>query len=121
MTRDSVTGAAQVQRDAFREFFSELETSVKAAYSGGRIVETAVDALRPVAEKLGLPALTARLGMEPPSQLPLGSSGTASSSTFSTQDVGVEPEPELRAYDEEVILPDRSPLASPGTAPSSVI
>ncbi|KAF8492556.1 hypothetical protein F5888DRAFT_890509 [Russula emetica] len=87
VTRDSVTGSAQVQRDAFHETFFELETSVETAHSEGRGVETTkmiVDALRPIAEKLGLRTLatsTPQPGPAPPNQLPLPSSGLASSST----------------------------------------
>jgi hypothetical protein len=87
VTRDSVTGAAQTQRDAFHETFSELETSVETAHSEGRNVETTrmiVDALRPIVEKLGLRAgatSTPQPGPEPPNHLPLPSSGLASSSS----------------------------------------
>ena len=86
VTRDSVSGAAQVQRDAFHETFDELETSVEAAHSEGRGVETTkmiVDGLRPIAEKLGLrPGATStpQPGPEPTNYLSLPSSGLASSS-----------------------------------------
>ena len=87
VTRDSVMGAAQVQRDAFHETFSELESSVETAHSEGRGVETTkmiVDALRPIAEELGPGAgftSTPQPGPGPPNHLPLPSSGLASSSS----------------------------------------
>ena len=101
VTRDSVTGAAKVQRDAFYEMFSELETSVETAHSEGRGVETTkmvVDALRPIAEKLGLCAgatSTSQPGPEPPNQLPLPYSELSSSST--AHGITVEPRPYLHS------------------------
>jgi hypothetical protein len=106
LTRDSVTGAAQVQRDAFHETFSELETSVETAHPEGRGVETTkmiVDALRPTAEMLGLGAgvtSTSHPGPEPPNQLPLSSSGLASSST--AHGITVESRLELHSGNDEV-------------------
>jgi len=107
VTRDSVTGAAQVERDAFRETYSELKTSVETAHSEGRGVETTkmiVDALRPIAEKLGLRAAgatsTPQPGPEPPNQLPSPSSGLASSST--AHGIAVESRPELHSGNDEV-------------------
>lgn len=54
--RGSVTDAAQVQRDEFQEVFSEMEVSVQPHPDGGskETAKIVVDALRPVAEKLGL-------------------------------------------------------------------
>ena len=84
VTRDSVTGAAQVEVDAFHETFSELETSVESARTEGRDVETTkmiVDALRPIAERLRPRAggtSTPQPGPEPINQLPFPSSGLAS-------------------------------------------
>jgi hypothetical protein len=104
VTRDSVTGAAQVQRDAFQDTFSKLKTSVETALSEGRGVETTkmiVDTLRPIAERLGLRAgatSTPQPGPEPPNQLPLPSSGLASSSTI--HGITVEPKPELHSGNE---------------------
>jgi hypothetical protein len=120
VTRDSVIGAGQVQRNAFHEAFSELETVVQTAGPEGRIMETAemvVDALRPVAEKLRLPVSTPQLGLEPSNELPLAPSGAASSS--SVQGVSVH-EPDLRASDDEV-TPDRLPLAPPEAASRSAM
>jgi hypothetical protein len=88
LTRDSVTGAAQVQRDAFHEAFSELDAFVTTARAEGRILETAemvVEALRPVAQRLGLLASTPQPDPEPPNQLPLASSGAVS--FFATEGV----------------------------------
>jgi hypothetical protein len=96
VTRGSVSGAGQVQRNAFHEAFSELETSVETAGPEGRIVETAkmvVDALRMVAGELALPASTPQVEPESLNEPPLTSSEASSSST--AQGVGVEPEPEL--------------------------
>ena len=61
VTRDSATGAAQVQRNAFHETFSELEISVETAHTEARGVETTMifDALRPIAS-------TTQPGPEPP-------------------------------------------------------
>jgi hypothetical protein len=103
---DSVTGAAQVPRDAFHDAFSELETSVETAHSEGRGVETTkmiVDALRPIAVKLGLRAGATSIpqpGPESPNQLPLPSSGVASSSTAHC--ITVESKPELHSGNDEV-------------------
>jgi uncharacterized protein DUF6535 len=107
VTRDSVSGAAQAQRNAFHEVFSELKTSVETAHSEGRVMETTkmiVDALRPVAGELGLLAgatSTPQPGPEPPNQLPSPSSGMASSST--AQGATAESEPEPRAGNDEAI------------------
>ena len=107
VTRNLVSGAAQAQRNAFREVFSELKTSVEIAHSEGRVMETTkmiVDALRPVAEKLGLPAgvaSTPQPGSEPPNQLPSPSSGIASPSI--AQGATAESEPEPRAGNDEAI------------------
>ena len=108
VTRDSVAEAGQVQREAFQEAFSELESSVRASnpQPEGGTKETAkivVDALRPVAQKLGL-RISIQPEVEPPNQ---SSSGTASSST-ATQGIGVEPQPEPRSGEEAT--PDRLPL-----------
>ena len=98
VTRDSVTGAAQVEVDAFHETFSELEASVEGAHTEGRDVETTkmiVDALRPIAERLRPRAggtSTPQPGPEPINQLPFPSSGLTSSST--SQDFTVEFNPE---------------------------
>jgi hypothetical protein len=106
VTRDSVTDAAQVQRDAFHETFFELETSVETAHSEGRGVETTkmiVDTLRPIVEKLGLRAgatSTPQPGPEPPNQLSLPSSGLASS--FTAHGITVESKPELYSGNDEV-------------------
>ena len=54
VTRDPVTNAAHVQRDAFLEAFSDLVDFVETAQPDRRITETAemvVDALRSMAEK----------------------------------------------------------------------
>jgi hypothetical protein len=121
VTRDSVADAGQAQRDAFYDAFSELETFVRTEGPEGRIMETAemvVGALRPVAEKLGLPVSTPRLGPETPNDLHSAASGAASSST--TQGAGVESEPERRAGDDEV-TPGGLPLAPSEAAPSSAI
>ena len=122
VTRDSVTGAAQVQRDAVHETFSELETSVRTAHSEGRGVETTkmiVDVLRPIAEKLGLRAgsaseSTSQPGPEPPNQLPFPSSGLASPPT--AHDITVDSSPELHSGNAEVTLTPRaiSSSAVPG-------
>ena len=103
VTRDSVTGAAQVQRDAFHDTFSGLETSVETAHSEGRGVETTkiiVDALRPMAEKLGLRAGSTQPGPEPSNHLSLPPSGLASSSK--SHDLTVESKSELHTGDDEV-------------------
>jgi hypothetical protein len=116
VTRDSITGAAQVQRDAFHEMFSELETSVNTAHSEGRGVETTkmiVDALRPIAEKLGLragAASTPQRGPEPANQLPLPSSGLASSST--AHGITVESKLELHTGNDEVTSSARAIFSS---------
>ena len=104
VARDSVTDAEQAQREAFEKVFSELESSVKAAHPPpeGGTKETAkivVDALRPVAQKLGLRVSTPEPEPEPHNQ---SSSGAASSST-AAQGMGVEPErpePEPRSGEE---------------------
>jgi hypothetical protein len=123
LTRESeyVTGAAQVQRDAFREAFSELDTFVGTERRKGRIVEIAkmvVEALRPVAQKLGMLPSTPEPEPHTSNQLPLGSSGAASSST--AQGIGVAPEPQLRVGDDEV-APDGLPSTSSGAVPSFAI
>ena len=121
LTRESVTGAAQVQRDAFDEAFTELDTFMETERSKGHIIEIAemvVEALRPVAQQLGQLASTPLPEPEPPNQLPLASSGVASSST--AQSVGVDPEQELRAGDDGV-TPERLPSTSSGAVPSSEI
>ena len=107
LTRDSVSGAAQVQRDAFHETFSELETSVETAHSEGRGVETTkmiVDALRPTAERLAPRAgatSTPQPGPEPrTNQLPSPSSGLSSSST--THGITVESRLELHSGNDDV-------------------
>ena len=97
LTRDSVTGAAQEQRDAFREVFSELDTFVNTKHAEGHVMETAkmvVDTLRPVAETLRRTGPTPQRELEPHEQLDLAFSGAASTAA---QDVGVEPEQELRS------------------------
>jgi len=115
VTRDSVTGAAQVQRDAFHETFSQLETSVDTALSEGHGVDTTkmiVDALRPIAEELGMRAgatSTPRPGPEPPNELPLPSSGLSFSST--AHGLTVEFEPELCSGNDEV-TPTASAISS---------
>ena len=114
LTRESVTGAAQVQRDAFDEAFTELDTFMETERSKGHIIEIAemvVEALRPVAQQLEQPASTPQPDPEPPNELPLASSGVASSS--SAQGVGVDPVQELRAGNDEV-TPNQLPLAFPG-------
>ena len=112
LTRDSVTGAAQEQRDAFREVFSELDAFVKTKHAEGHVMETAkmvVDTLRPVAETLERTGQTPQCELERHNELDLASSGAASSST--APDVGVEPEQELRADNDEA-TPDWLPLTS---------
>jgi hypothetical protein len=102
VTRDSVTGAGWVQRNAFHKVFKELETLVNTAGPEGRVVETAemvVGALRPVADELGPPVSTPQPGLDPPKQ-PMETLGAASSST--AQGVAVEPEPGLREGEGEV-------------------
>ncbi|KAF8486399.1 hypothetical protein DFH94DRAFT_713146 [Russula ochroleuca] len=118
LTRESVTGAAQVQRDAFQETFSELDRFMETERRKGHIIEIAemvVEALRPVAQQLGLLASTPEPEPEPPNQLPMASSGAVSSST--AQGAGVDPEQELRAGDNGV-TPDQLPLTSSGSASS---
>ena len=127
---DSVTGAAQVQRDAFHNAFSELETSVDTAHSEGRGVETTkmiVDALRPIEEKLRLGAgatSTPQPGPELPYQLPLPSSGVASSST--AHGVTMESRPKLHSGNDEVMPTTRAISSSaiegvPGNADDTSI
>ncbi|KAF8486401.1 hypothetical protein DFH94DRAFT_713162, partial [Russula ochroleuca] len=125
LTRESVTGAAQLQRDAFRKRFSELDRFMETERRKGHIIEIAemvVKALRPVAQKLGLLTSTPQPEPEPepPNQLPLASSGAACSST--AQGVGVDPEQEQepRAGDDEV-TPDQLPLTSSGAVLSLVM
>ena len=116
VTRDFVTSAAQVQVDAFHETFSELETSVESAHSEGRGVETTkmiVDALRPIAEKLGLcPGATSapQPGPEPLNQLPFIPSGSASSST--PHGINVGSNPELHTANDEVTPTARATSSS---------
>ena len=114
LIRESVMGAAQVQRDAFRDAFSELDSFMETERSKGHIIEIAemvVEALRPVAQQLGQLASTPQPEPDPPNELPLESSTATSSST--AQGVGVDPEQELRAENDEV-TPNQLPLASPG-------
>ena len=75
VTRDSVTGAAQVQRVAFHETYSELETSVETAHSEGRGVETTctiVDGFSTIGQKsfnnASQVVSTSQPGPEPPNQ-----------------------------------------------------
>ena len=116
VTRDFVTSSAQVQVDAFHETFSELETSVESAHSEGRGVETTkmiADALRPIAEKLGLcPGATSspQPGPEPPNQLPFLPSGLASSST--PHGITVGSNPELHTANDEVTPTARATSSS---------
>ena len=133
VTRDSVTGATQMARDAFHEAFSEFVTFVNGPLAEKRIIGTAeeriigttegrimgtaemvVDALSPVAEKLGLLDLTAQ---PRPNRLPLAYLGAA----FSTlHGIGLEPEPELRTGTDEVTL-GQLPLSFSGAVASSEI
>ena len=117
LARESVTGAAQVQRYAFRDAFSELESLVKTARGELGIAETAdivVGGLRPVVQQLGL--LASIPESEPSNQLPLAPSETASFYTARRSDVEAEREP--RVGDNEVTpdRPDQLPLASSDTA-----
>lgn len=100
LIRDSVTGAAQEQRDAFREVFSELDTFVNTKHAEGQVMETAkmvVDMLRPVAETLRRTGPTPQREMEPHEQLDLASSGAASTTA---QGVGMELERGMRVGNE---------------------
>ncbi len=114
LTRDSVSGAAQVQRDAFHEALSELETSVETAHSEGRVVETTkmiVDALRPIAEKLALRGgvtSTPQSGPEPPNQLHLPSLGVVSSSTAQG----------ITVTTDDTSAPTGSPIGASSTSPN---
>jgi hypothetical protein len=96
VTRGSVTGAAQVQRDAFHKAFSELETSVRATHPEGHMetAEMVVDALRLVEEKLRLPASTPQLEPQPPHELQSASSRAASSSAIEVIAVTAESAPD---------------------------
>jgi hypothetical protein len=110
LTRDSVTGAAQEQRDAFREVFSELDTFVNTKHAEGHVMETAktvVDTLRPVAETLRWTGPTPQRELEPHESLDLASSGAASTTA---QGVGMELEQGLRAGEE--VTPDWLPSTS---------
>ena len=103
LTRDSVTDAEQVQRDAFHHTFSGLETSMKTAHSEERGVETTkmiVDALRPMAEKLGLRAGSTQPGPESSNHLPMPFSGLASSSTG--HGITIESKSELHTGDDRM-------------------
>jgi hypothetical protein len=109
-TRDSVTGATQVQRDAFHETFSELKTSVETAHSEGRGVETTkmiVDALRPLTEKLGLRTGATSTGPEPRDQLPFAILGICFFLYCTAHGIIVEYKPESHSgnHDARPVLP----------------
>jgi hypothetical protein len=114
VTRGSVTDAAQVQRDAFQEVFSELEISVQPHPEGVLKRPPRFWSMRFAQWQRRLRISMPQPELEP---LNLSFSGTASSST--TQGAVVEPEPEPRAGDEVTL--GRLPLTFSRVVSSSAL